>query len=734
MSRPTKILAWLIAAFVAIFALGAVFLLLFFDANDFREEIASAVTKETGRALEIDGDVSIALFPWLAIEVGHTTLGNAPGFGDKPFAEFDRAKLSIRLLPMLLRREIAVGTAELETLKLNLQSDTKGRTNWDDLTADKGATDGETGGAAGQRFEVSGVDVTNTTITYDDRESGDTYVLSEMNMQLGALSASGQPVPAKGRFRFDVQPDAISGDAEIDTELSFDLSNGVVVFDGLAVEGTVEGIASSPTPMRFATDRIEVQTVNELVTMQPLDVRLLGIDIKADVEPFSYQAEVRPKAAIQMDAFSPRSLMHLLDVEAPETADPGALSRVIVDADAALKKNSIELSNVVIKLDDTTFKGALSVPRGSSSSYGFDLSADRINLDRYMAPVDASTQGSGGSGGAGESVPTEIPADLIRSLQGRGKLLVATAQLSGMEFENVVLGVNATNGRLRMHPVTADLFGGSYSGDVRIDATGATPVLSVDENIEGVDLVDLARAMFNKENITGTIEGGFKLTGRGADMVAIQRSLAGNMSFVLSDGTYEGTDIWYELRRARALLKGGEAPTPELPAQTKFSSVSATGVVNNGVMRNEDLFAELPYMQLSGRGDVDLAAATVNYDLTARVLERPESLQGVTADELDEFTEAVIPLKITGPISSPSVKPDIGKLVRGRIEEKIKDRFLDRLLRKKEQAPADDEPQDEATVDGEPEAEAVQEEPTEEEPAEEDLEDQLKDKLKGLFD
>ena len=42
-------------------------------------------------------------------------------------------------------------------------------------------------------------------------------------------------------------------------------------------------------------------------------------------------------------------------------------------------------------------------------------------------------------------------------------------------------------------------------------------------------------------------------------MAAIQRSLAGNMSFVLSDGTYEGTDIWYELRRARALLKGGGA-------------------------------------------------------------------------------------------------------------------------------------------------------------------------------
>ena len=55
--------------------------------------------------------------------------------------------------------------------------------------------------------------------------------------------------------------------------------------------------------------------------------------------------------------------MHLLEIEAPETADPVALSRVIVDAKAAFKTNAIEMSGVTIKLDDTTFKGTLSVPR-----------------------------------------------------------------------------------------------------------------------------------------------------------------------------------------------------------------------------------------------------------------------------------------------------------------------------------------------------------------------------------
>ena len=118
---------------------------------------------------------------------------------------------------------------------------------------------------------------------------------------------------------------------------------------------------------------------------------------------------------------------------------------------------------------------------------------------------------------------------------------------------------------------------------------------------------------------------------------------------------------------------------PELPARTKFSSVKASGVVTDGVLRNDDLFAELPHMQITGSGTVDLAAATVNYGMTARVLERPELLQGATAEELDAFTEAVIPMKITGPLASPSVRPDVEKLLRQRVEDEIKDKLEDKL-------------------------------------------------------
>jgi AsmA protein len=162
-------------------------------------------------------------------------------------------------------------------------------------------------------------------------------------------------------------------------------------------------------------------------------------------------------------------------------------------------------------------------------------------------------------------------------------------------------------------------------------------------------------------------------------MVAIQRDLAGDMSMELTDGSYTGTDIWYEIRRARALLKGEAPPEAVLPAKTNFSTVRMTGVVTDGIMRSDDLFAELPFMQLTGGGLVDIPAGTVDYSLSARILERPEFLHDASPEELDEYTEAVIPLKIEGPLTSPSVSPDLEKLLRKRVEDELKDKLKDKL-------------------------------------------------------
>lgn len=639
MGQLVRFVLWLVAGLAGLFVIAAVALYFFFDPNDFRGDISAAVKDRTGRDLVIEGDISLDFFPWLAIEVGATTLGDAPGFGDEPMVRFDRARLRVKLMPLLLDREITVGTAIIEGLVLNLQENKHGVGNWEDLVADNEPQADNTESGGQSDIDITGIDFLHATVSYKDGASGAVYRLSDLAMKIGRISGM-----------------------------------ETLTIDGLTLDGTLEGIAAEPSRLRVATGGIEIQTVQQVIALQTLELEVLGIEIAADVEPFSYADGVEPVAVIQIAAFSPRKVMAQFGVEPPNTADPGVLSQVSISAKAQLTPTAFELSSATVKLDDTMLTGMLSVPRDSSGTYRFDLAADAIDLNRYMEPASESA-----SGGDTASATVEIPADLIRPITARGKFRIGTVTLGDVILENVELGLNTNNGRLHLYPITADLFGGTYSGDVRIDVAGRISKLSVNEKIADVDLARLAKAMFGQENITGKINGAFSLSGKGEDMAAIQRSLAGKISFELNNGTYEGMDIWYELRRARALIKGEQAPEAVLPAKTEFSVVRATGVITDGIMRNDDLFAELPFMQITGKGQVDLAAATVDYNMTARILERPEFLRDATAAELDEFTKAVIPLKITGPLAAPSVRPDLEKLLRKRVEDEIKDRLKDTL-------------------------------------------------------
>ncbi len=675
MTRAPKIIAWTIAGIVAVFVLAAIAFRLFFDPNDFREDIANAVKESTGRELVIEGDIELKIFPWLAIDVGRTTLGNAPGFGDEPFAEFERASLSVRLLPLLIRQEATIGSAAVDGLRLNLQVNRNDVRNWSDfLEAESAPADSEATAGEGAAIEVSGVDISNATIIYAHAPKGDRYELTDVNLSLGRVSDDGSPVPAKGGLKFDVQPAGYVGEVSLDTVIAFDRAAGTVTLGESSLEGLVEGLAETPARLEFETAGIDVSTVEMTAAVQPVRLSVLGIDVDAEVEPFSYADTIQPVATIKVGAFSPRSLMTAFGATPPETADPSALSSVSMEAKAYVGDDNMRLTGLTITVDDTTFAGKMTIPFASNGRFFLDLTGDTLDLNRYMAPASEEAAAAGS-----DEAPIEIPAELIKPLNARGDFRINTVTLGPMQLDNVTVRLTTGNGKMRIHPVSADLFNGKYEGDVRLDVTGSQPVLSMNERIEGVDLAQLAKAMFETDNITGSIRGDFALTGRGNDMGEIQRTLNGNMSFELKDGVYEGTDVWYELRRARALLKKETPPEPVLPARTRFSNVTATSTVTNGIMRNDDFVADLPFMQLTGAGTVNLPEATVDYRMKARVFEKPEALEAATPEEIDDLTKTVIPVRITGPVASPKVAPDVEELLRERVEEEIKDALEDKL-------------------------------------------------------
>lgn len=658
MARLLKFLMFLVAGVVALAVVGIVAVMLLFDPNDYRDEIEQAVESNTGRELRIEGDLGLSVFPWLAVELGPTALGNAAGFGAEPFARFESARLSVRLLPALLHRKFEVSTVSFDGLLLNLQVNSNGRSNWQDFIdaaearASMEQAEAEDPTEPTGELDIQGVEISNSVLRYRDAQDGSDVSLTNLNVSVGNVSAG---------------------------EDSFHI-------DGFDIDALLEGAVSVPTTLALETDAVDIDTSAETITLADVDLDLLGMDISAIVEPFSYAGDITPVAKIEVDAFSLRNLMERLDMEAPPTSNSAALGKVIIEATARRSATAITMTDLTLVLDDTTFTGELSIPQGDNDIYRIELRADRINLDDYMAPPSA-----GGDDADAEEPPVEIPADLIRVVNAEGSLRIDNVQLGGMQFDNVNVGLKTNAGKLRLHPLTAELFGGKYNGDVRIDASGSTPLLTLNERVEGVQLGELAVAMYDRENVSGTINGTFQLSGRGADIGVIRRDLDGNIAFELVDGAYEGKDVWHELRTARAKLRQEPAPEAEEPARTRFSEVRASGPVKDGIFSNNDFTAEMPFMRLTGEGTVNFIDATLDYGLSARVLDKPELVgDEITAEELKDLTEVVIPMRVTGPLTDPSVRPDVQKLVRERakkevdkarekVEEKVKDKLKELL-------------------------------------------------------
>ena len=209
MGSLIKWLFGLILLVVVVIVAAVVILPMVIDPNDYKPQIVATAKEKLGRDVAIEQDLGLSVFPWLGIETGGVRIGNADGFKAASFAEIEKLGLKVKLLP-LLSRKIEVDTLVLKGLRLNLEKDAKGRTNWDDLAGAGGKDTGETkateaGGEAGAplALSVQGIQIEDANVTWDDRQAGQHYELDGVRLVTGALSP-GATVPVDGSVNCSV--------------------------------------------------------------------------------------------------------------------------------------------------------------------------------------------------------------------------------------------------------------------------------------------------------------------------------------------------------------------------------------------------------------------------------------------------------------------------------------------------------------------------------------------------
>lgn len=776
MRKILKVIGIVLGILLLLIVAAALALPLFVDPNDFKPRIVAAVKDVTGRDIEIPGDIKLSVFPWLGAELGAVRLGNAPGFGDEPFASVEGVQVRVKLLP-LLSKDVEIGKVVVEQPVIRLARNAEGVANWDDLAGGQqpvAEEPAETGKQAPPDFSVDGVEIRDAHVIYTDATTDMNAEITGFTLETGRLALPADfPVSMRGTVKlsnpevsstFEFQAQVAAGPDDQQYQLTggrlrfdaagaalpvsplagllgweritADLGAETASVQGLALEvlglnaninleasGISSALKANGDLQFTAADLANLakqlgETLPEGMTLSgeargatsfrydqaagtasvpEFSVSALGVNIggKADVAGLNETARVNGE--IRVDEFSPGQLMVKLGQELPETRDGEVLDRASLAAKFHATPDSARIENLRVVLDQSTITGRVDVTSFEKQGLRFDLALDQIDVDRYLPPV--AEQPAEETEAAAPLDEIEIPAELVRGRDVVGKFAIKKLKAFDFNSTDVNIGITAQNDRLRVHPAEAKFYGGGYRGDIRLDASGDVPVVSVDEHLDRVQLAPMVKDVLEVENISGTAQMNVAATARGRTVGDLRKTLDGNFAMQVADGAIEGFNLWESIREALATFKGRTYKS-DAPKRTEFAELSASGAIAKGKLHNEDLLAKLPFLNVTGKGDIDIAAATMDYTIEATVLKSPE-LSG----DIEELTGTPIPVRLTGPLTAPKVRPD----VKGVLEAKAK-----AALERKEQ-----ELRDEAKRKADEEKKR--------------LEEKLKDKLKDFI-
>jgi AsmA protein len=193
----------------------------------------------------------------------------------------------------------------------------------------------------------------------------------------------------------------------------------------LALEGP--GVPGERAELSAHAPALGARVGTGSLTVEAIAGELYGVAFRATAEVAEIRDGPRLAGRLELAPFSPRELMQRLGV-AYLAADPTALAGAELAAAYALDAQGLRLSEVRLRLDDTTVTGTLALASPAPPAVRFDLAADRVALDRYRAAAATGTM-------------TGITPEALRALDLEGTLEVADVRYAGIRSTQVGLRV-----------------------------------------------------------------------------------------------------------------------------------------------------------------------------------------------------------------------------------------------------------------------------------------------------
>ena len=588
------------AALVLAPVLLAVALVALFGWNWLRGPMERVVTERTGRALSIQGDLSLQFaWPRPVVRANRVTFAN-PSWAQQPLM-LNADTLAVTVdMAQLLRQKISLPSVRLVGATVFLEQGSEGRKSW---LLDKAQQD------EGSAVQIGRLEIDRGTLGYDDltRKTRIRAALSTLETQGGATQAAvpaGLTMKAEGQYQGLAFKAAGSGGpvlALLDEGTAYPLSVE-------ASFGQTRVVAKGPVTSLLKFSAADLQLAlrgSNLAHLFPL----LGMALPATPAYATEGRLVREANVWRYEKFSGR--VGASDIAGSLQVATGAKTPVLT---GELVSNLLDMDDLgpVIGLRPDSVAKAVAKP----------VAGERVLPD---LPFNASRWRS-------------VEADV----KWRAKRIV---RANALPLENLVTHLRLKDAVLTLAPLDFGMAGGHLTSSIVLDGRQSPIQAQARVRAQKISFAQLFPAAVLDKRSLGQINGEFNLRGQGSSVGQMLASANGKLGLVVTGGEVSklmmekaGLHLW----EIFALNVTGDR-------SVKLRCAVADFDVKSGVMQTEALVFDTEITTILGTGSIDLKREQLNLTLK-------QSTKNTSPLALRS------PIYVGGSFANPTVQVDKGRM------------------------------------------------------------------------
>lgn len=658
----------------------------FLDNATIAEQLKKETAQRFNRTLVFQGELQTKFFPKIQIVLPPTTLSFEGS--DKPQFTLNGAEVGVAVLPLLkgdvqfdavvidgLKGQVNVSrllkkiherpAQEADSQTVTLNESEKNNANQDTSFI--------------KNLEVASLEIRNAALTAYGLQNQKVYAVDSLNLSTGKLGLSGT-TPVKFSTRFAEKTQGLSGQVAFNSTVAYDIKTMSVSMEKPSITVSANQKEQSISAevkanlLKYASKDVLAQGAN--ITAKVNDVSVMGIFNSAETKQMqtwsleglnvnvsqadTVKANINGDFAGEIEAFSLQSKKLGGNVQ----ANLGhAVLQVPFNGQVSMtpgEKVDLKLKG---KLDNSPWESEVELVGFNVPTINGYFTLDSFVADKWLKVSGQETKKVSSST---VSVISQAYAastsnlDVLNRANGRFGIHVNTLKYQGLTVSNFDTTLSLSKGVLSFNNLLANACSGTFSGKGQINTAEKW---SFDLNAKGVDTQALMQALGSEAKLYGKANATVKLAGLGLEKTAILKSVNGQISVSANNAVLKGLSLEKVGNAVKAKKVTGLIMKDE--DQTRFSILSASANISNGVLNIHSLDGKTSVAEVKGNVTVGLIDESLSGLITAKLA---TSVDG---------RRISVPIKLGGTIQAPSYGIDLEAALKAGVKDVIKEATKD---------------------------------------------------------